>query len=251
MDRAWWSLQRRDDAALGFTARDGGYSTGDFQGLNLGAHVGDDAETVERNRAEVLDTLARMSGARALRPVFMNQVHGAEVRVITEVAQLDEPTPATDGVVTTLPDVALFTLVADCVPILLYDNAAGVIAAAHAGRAGMVAGVVRATVNAMREVGAASIEAVVGPAVCGRCYEVPEHMRAEAAAAEPVSAAVSWTGTAAIDVAAGVVEQLHREGISLSWLPGCTKETDRLFSHRRDGRTGRSAGVIARVQRRD
>ena len=115
----------------------------------------------------------------------------------------------------------------------------------------MVAGVVRATVNAMREVGAASLEGVVGPAVCGRCYEVPEPMRAESAAAEPVSAAVSWTGTAAIDVAAGVVEQLHREEISLSWLPGCTKETARLFSHRRDGRTGRNAGVITRVQRRD
>lgn len=246
MNESWWWSERRGDTVLAVTARDGGFSTGEFRGLNLGAHVGDDGDAVQRNRAAVLADVAEMAGIASLRPAFMNQVHGAGVRVITDPGQLDTPVPASDGVVTTLPGVALFTLVADCVPVLLYDNDSGVIAAAHAGRRGMLAGVVPATLAAMREAGAATVEAVVGPAVCGRCYEVPEQVRTEAAALEPVCAAVTWSGTTAIDVAAAVVEQLRREGVATTWVPGCTRENDRLYSYRRDGRTGRCAGVIVR-----
>ena len=86
--------------------------------------------------------------------------------------------------------------------------------------------------------------AVVGPSVCGRCYEVPEGMRAEAAAVSPPSATVSWTGTPAIDVAAGVVDQLSARGIRVTWVPGCTRESPDLYSYRRDGSTGRFAGIV-------
>lgn len=247
MDAPWWWSERREDVALGFTARDGGSSSGEYRGLNLGGHVGDDAEAVQRNRAVVLAAIGDLAGIATVRPAFMDQVHGAGVRVLTDADELSSPVATSDGIVTTLPGVALFTLVADCVPILLYDKRSGVIAAAHAGRPGMLAGVVPATLAAMRDAGATSgIEAVVGPAVCGRCYEVPEHTRDEAAAIEPVCAAVTWSGTTAIDVAAGVVEQLRREGITPTWVPGCTREEDRLYSYRRDGRTGRCAGVIVR-----
>ena len=96
----------------------------------------------------------------------------------------------------------------------------------------------------MRELGALDIEAVVGPSVCPRCYEVPEEMRAQAMAAEPTTGAVSWAGTPAIDVAGGVVAQLAREGVALQWLPGCTRESPDLYSYRRDGTTGRFAGFV-------
>ncbi|SOC51899.1 conserved hypothetical protein [Ornithinimicrobium cerasi] len=80
--------------------------------------------------------------------------------------------------------------------------------------------------------------------MCARCYEVPAAMRDSAADIEPVSASVSWTGTPAIDVGAGVVAQLVRGGVAVRWLPGCTREDPNLYSYRRDGQTGRFAGVV-------
>ena len=71
-------------------------------------------------------------------------------------------------------------------------------------------------------------------------------MRAAAAHVQPVSATVSWTGTAAIDVAAGVVAQLRDGGVEVRWVPGCTRERDDLYSYRRDGPTGRFAGIVLR-----
>ena len=82
--------------------------------------------------------------------------------------------------------------------------------------------------------------------VCGRCYEVPAEMRDLAAGVQPVSATVSWTGTPAIDVAAGVVAQLRDAGVEVRWVPGCSRERDDLYSYRRNGPTGRFAGVVAR-----
>ena len=108
------------------------------------------------------------------------------------------------------------------------------------------AGVVGAALDAMADLGARAPYAVVGPSVCGRCYEVPEEMRAAAAAVEPASATVSWTGTPAIDVGAGVVAQLAGRGVPVTWVPGCTREDDRLFSYRRTSPTGRFAGAIRR-----
>jgi hypothetical protein len=137
-------------------------------------------------------------------------------------------------------------LSADCVPVLLADPVAGVVGAVHAGRPGMVARVVDRAIDALVEAGADPHEtiAVVGPSVCGRCYEVPEGMRADAASVSPPSATVSWTGTPAIDVAAGVVDQLSARGIRVTWVPGCTRESHDLYSYRRDGSTGRFAGIV-------
>ena len=132
--------------------------------------------------------------------------------------------------------------------MLLADPTAGVVGAVHAGRPGMTAGIVDVAVARMRDLGAASLTAVVGPSVCGRCYEVPESMRAEAAAVAPESATMSWTGTPAIDVASGVVAQLRANDVAVQWVPGCAREDQRLYSYRRDGRTGRFAGVVVMGQ---
>ena len=108
----------------------------------------------------------------------------------------------------------------------------------------MTDGVVGETVAALRDLGARDLLAAVGPSVCGRCYEVPAEMVAAAVRRSPVSATVSWTGTAAVDVAAGVVDQLVRAGVAVTWVPGCAREDPDLFSYRGDGLTGRSAGVV-------
>jgi len=218
------------------TDRSGGVSTGPWEGLNLGLHVDDDPEAVEENRR-------RLSAEVGRQLVYMDQCHGAEVAVVDDV-----PTaaPRCDALVTTAEHLALAVLVADCVPVLL-ASPQGVVAAVHAGRPGMVAGVVPAAVAAMRDLGARDLDAVVGPSVCGRCYEVPAAMRDAAAVVSPVAATVSWTGTPAIDVAAGVVDQLRAADVSVRWVPGCTRESPRLYSYRRDGTTGRFAGVVARA----
>jgi len=174
--------------------------------------------------------------------LFMNQRHGSNV-VVVDGPWHGEP-PEADAIVTTSTDCALAVLVADCTPVLLVDQIAGVAAAVHAGRPGLMSGIVGRTLDAMTDLGARSIRAVVGPSVCGRCYEVPEAMRAEAARISPAAAAVSWQGTPAIDVAAGVVQQLWARSVAVQWIAGCSRESEELFSYRRRHRTGRCAGVV-------
>lgn len=226
------------------TDRDGGVSAAPFVGLNLGGHVGDDPVAVAANRARVEDVLG-------LTLVLADQVHGADVVHVTPAVlaapRRESGAVATgDALVTDLPGVALAVLVADCTPVLVHDLDGPLVGAAHAGRPGMLAGVVPALLDAMRGLGAGRLAAVVGPSVCGRCYEVPAPMRDEAARRAPISAAVTWTGTPAIDVAAGVVAQLAEADVVTTWLPGCAREDERFYSYRRDGRTGRFAGIIGR-----
>ncbi|WP_249416627.1 peptidoglycan editing factor PgeF [Streptomyces sp. TS71-3] len=210
--------------------------------LNLGGAVGDDPEAVRVNRARAAATL----GLDPDTVVWMNQVHGREV-VVVDAPWGARPVPDADAVVTTRPGLALAVLTADCTPVLLADPEAGIVAAAHAGRPGMVAGVVPATVRAMVELGAdpGRITARTGPAVCGRCYEVPEAMRADVAAVEPAAHAVTSWGTPAVDVVAGVHAQLARLGVlDRVQSPVCTLESADHFSYRRDRTTGRLAGYV-------
>ncbi len=217
------------------TGRPGGVSRGPWAGLNLGLHVADDEADVRENRRRLGEAVGRPL-------VWMDQCHGAEVAVVDAVPEV---APRCDALVTTAPDLALAVLVADCVPVLL-ASPEGVVAAVHAGRPGLVAGVVGRAVAAMRDLGARSVDAVVGPSVCGRCYEVPDAMREDVARVAPVSATVSWTGTPAVDVAAGVVAQLADLEVPVRWVAGCTREREDLYSYRGEGTTGRFAGVVAR-----
>ncbi|WP_162467826.1 MULTISPECIES: peptidoglycan editing factor PgeF [Streptomyces] len=229
-------------AHFAFTDRWGGVSAVPYEELNLGGAVGDDPEAVRTNRARVAERL----GLDPALVVWMNQVHGADVAVV------DGPwdtvgIPSVDAVVTTRRGLALAVLTADCTPVLLADPAAGVAAAAHAGRPGMVAGVVPAVVKAMIELGAdpSRISARTGPAVCGRCYEVPARMRDEVAAVEPAAWAETSWGTPAVDVTAGVHAQLERLGIGDRRADAvCTRESGDHYSYRRDRTTGRLAGYV-------
>ncbi|TXS45303.1 peptidoglycan editing factor PgeF [Streptomyces sp. uw30] len=229
-------------AHFAFTDRWGGVSAAPYEELNLGGAVGDEAEAVLRNR----ELAAKSLGLDPGDVVWMNQVHGTDVAVV-DGPWRDRPVPEVDAIVTARRGLALAVLTADCVPVLLADPVAGIAAAAHAGRPGMTAGVVPATLRAMTELGAdpARIVARTGPAVCGRCYEVPEAMRAEVAAGEPTAYAETSWGTPAVDVAAGVHDQLARLGVrDREQSPVCTLESVDHFSYRRDRTTGRLAGYV-------
>jgi hypothetical protein len=175
----------------------------------------------------------------------MNQVHGTGVAVVG--GPQDGPVPATDALVTATPGVVLCVLVADCVPILLADHEHGVVAAVHAGREGVRQGVVPAALSAMASLGARArhVTALLGPAVCGACYEVPAAMQRDVARVAPAAAVSTRTGTPGLDLRAGIEEILRKAGIpEVVQDPRCTAEDRFLFSHRRDGVTGRQAGLV-------
>ncbi|MGW5092939.1 peptidoglycan editing factor PgeF [Streptomyces nodosus] len=229
-------------AHFAFTDRWGGVSAAPYEEFNLGGAVGDDPDSVRTNR----ERAARSLGLDPALVVWMNQVHGPDVAVV-DAPWGERPVPEVDAIVTVRRGLALAVLTADCTPVLLADPVAGVVAAAHAGRPGMVAGVVPAAVRAMMELGAepSRVVARTGPAVCGRCYEVPEAMRAEVSAVEPTAYSETGWGTPAVDVTAGVHAQLERLGVpDREQSPVCTRESADHFSYRRDRTTGRLAGYV-------
>ncbi|SER98227.1 conserved hypothetical protein [Actinokineospora terrae] len=222
------------------TTREGGASQAPYDSFNLGDHVGDDPAAVAANR----DRLARELGLPADHLVWMEQVHGRTVGVV------DGPVPdkleATDAVVTARPGLALVVLVADCVPVLLADPEAGVVGAVHAGRVGARVGVVPAALAAMVAAGADvdRVEVLLGPSVCGECYEVPQAMQTDVEQHLPGTACRTRKGTAGLDLRAGLWRQLADAGVAKIGIdPRCTNEERSLFSHRREGTTGRLAAV--------
>jgi YfiH family protein len=228
---------------LAFTDRYGGVSGAPYESLNLALDGDDDPVARAENLRRVVADLAPGDVLRDVR-----QVHGAEVHVVGEDPTSDAAgTPEADGIVAARPGVVLMVRAADCVPVLLADPEAGVIAAAHAGRAGLVAGIVPGTVRRMRELGAGAIHAWVGPHVCGACYEVPEGLRTEVDRAVPGTSSVTSWGTPSLDLGAGVRAQLEQEGAHVVDVSRCTRESPDLYSYRRDGRaSGRIAGLVRR-----
>ena len=220
-----------------FTDRCGGVSAAPYEGANLGLHVGDDPQAVIANRAE----LSSRTGGFGL--ATMSQVHGMTVFTAMATGDLGEA----DALVSTTPGIALVVQVADCVPVLLVDEVSGVIGAVHVGWRGAAADVVAVTVDRMKQLGAHSgaLRAYIGPAICGSCYEVgPEVVEQVGKVMPTAPGSTSW-GTPAVDLREGMRERLERLGIHSEFVGECTYENpETYFSYRRDGVTGRQAGVI-------
>lgn len=223
------------------TTRHGGASRAPYDSFNLGSHVGDEPAAVEANRGRLADAL----GPGRPRLVWMSQVHGNGVSVIGPDRPVDLPT--CDGLVTATAGMALAVLVADCVPVLLADARAAVIGAAHAGREGVRQHVVSRTVEAMVALGAnpARLDVLLGPAICGECYEVSAEIVEQVEAVAPGGAVLSRNGAPALDLRVALSVELSGLGVGqVVSDPRCTAEDRRLFSYRRDGITGRQAGVV-------
>ncbi|WP_185994887.1 peptidoglycan editing factor PgeF [Nocardioides campestrisoli] len=217
---------------------------GDVSQLRVDVAFTDATLDLQGLGADFLSTLARVEGEAGVPFARLTQVHGDEVVVATGPMGLDE-VPAGDALVSTTRGLGLMIRVADCVPVLLADPEAGVVAGAHAGRRGLELDIVTRTVESMRRLGAREIVGWIGPAICGRCYEVPEQMRDEVAAVVPESRAETSWGTAALDIPAGVRAQLVRAGVEVEEIGRCTREDARLHSYRRDGEAaGRLAGLV-------
>jgi polyphenol oxidase len=225
---------------LAFTDRDGGAGPAPSGDLDLSIGAGHDPAAAAANLRLVVDDFA--PGARV---ADMSQVHGDTVDVVED--RRTSARPEADALVTTQPDLVLVVRVADCVPVLLADADGGVVAAVHAGRAGLTAGVAPTAVARMRDLGARDVTAWLGPRICGACYEVPGAMQTEVGALVPEAVSTTTWGTPALDIGAGVRAQLEAVGVLVHDVGACTRETETLYSHRRDGaRAGRFAGLVRR-----
>jgi YfiH family protein len=216
-----------------FTNRSGGISQGVYSSLNLGDHVGDELADVLSNR----QIIEKLHG-----PVqFMNQVHGGRIVIIESVT--DEQ-PTADALVSGIPGVTLAVMVADCIPLLL--TSPQVVAAVHVGRRGLVNEIALKTLDLMREMGAQDISAIIGPAICGTCYEVSSEIFDEVVAQFPLASSKTNSGTYALDLPKALTAALMSNGVkSITDQKLCTVENHELFSYRRDGVTGRQVGLVS------
>ncbi|HWD54786.1 MAG TPA: polyphenol oxidase family protein [Acidimicrobiales bacterium] len=251
-----------DAGALGVevavTTRRGGVSRAPYDSLNLGLHVGDDPADVAVNRR----LAAGAFGVELSRLVFARQVHGAGVAVVGGVdagrgtTADDDAVADADVLVTATPGVALVIMVADCVPLALVDERAGVLAVVHAGWRGTAAGVAGAALDAMVERGAARgrIRAWMGPAVAPEGYQVTDEVRhalddaAGASALDPDVARPDGPGHWLVDLVAANRQQLRLGDVRAGHITSCgvTTADERFFSDRAARPCGRFA-LLARL----
>lgn len=250
----WTAFDRLGVDAV-VTTRAGGVSVGPYASLNLGLHVGDDPAAVVTNRQRAAHAL----GTSLDRFVFCQQTHEPNVAVVTAqdagAGARDEAgaLAATDALVTRTPGIVLVVMVADCVPLVLLDPAAGVLAAVHAGWKGTIRGVTTRAVQVMTELGAAveRIEAGIGPSIHPDRYQVGPEVRALAAQVWPdtVDEVIRpeetggrwtfdlWRANSLQLTSAGVRPgNVHLAGVGTG--PGTP-----FFSHRLQGPCGRFAAV--------
>ena len=179
------------------------------------------------------ENIERLSKLVAKPIQVMTQEHGNQVSVIERPISA----PVADAMVSCSREIALAVRVADCLPLLLYSN--NVIAAVHVGRKGLMNQVAVNAVTQMRKLGAREITGVVGPHICGQCYEVGADIFTEVTNAYPAT----FKKQNYLDLYAGLVSQLPE--IKLSNIDICTKENTDYFSYRAHGEAGRQVGVIS------
>lgn len=235
-----WPAPPRVHAAT--TTRIGGSSRAPFDSLNLGARTGDDALSVTDNRTRL---------AQALRlpqtPRWLVQVHG--VRVVS-AGTVDRDATRADASVTDQPGIVCAVLTADCLPVLLCDRTGTQVAAAHAGWRGLAGGILENTVAAMTGP-PEEIIAWLGPAIGPHAYEVGDDVREACLLADPGAGdcfRAVREGHWLADLYALARRRLSSAGVGSIHGGGlCTyADTERFFSYRRDGRTGRMASLIWR-----
>lgn len=224
--------------AHGFFGRNGGVSSGVYESLNCGPGSKDVPEKVAENRARAVAALAGEAPAK-LATVY--QVHGSQVVALDDVTWGMHDRPTADAMVTTTPNIVLGILTADCAPILLADQEAGVIGAAHAGWQGALVGVTDTVVAEMEKLGAARarIHAAVGPTISQSAYEVGPEFYERFIAQEPATAAFFGKGARSthwqFDLPAYVEHRLRAAGVeNVHVLGACTYAMeDAFFSYRR------------------
>ncbi len=240
------SKVRLGAARLYMSDRYGGVSDSPYDSLNIAFHVGDDEESVKKNRARLLER-AKMENKRLF---WLNQVHG------DEIIEVDRNTPQMvfegDGLMSDDPSVVLMCMVADCNPIALYDARHRAIALLHAGRAGVRLGILTKAAHQMAQrydTRMSDLRVYIGASIRGCCYEVSEGIAKDFCAIPRLAVGVRESpkeGASAyyLDLFACLKAELELLGVSDGRIfvnPHCSACNARYFSYRREGRTGRMA----------
>ncbi len=223
-----------EGVAHGFFTRQGGASSGIFEGLNCGGGSSDQAEIVALNRERVAETM----DVPISRLVTVHQTHSAEAVVVT--GHTPDPRPRADGIVTRTPGTAIAILTADCQPVLFADREAGVIAAAHAGWRGALDGVLERTIEVMEAEGATRgrIRAAIGPSISQRAYEVGPEFIDRFLDHDPETARFFINGEGdryLFDLPGYGLMRLRTAGVEAAeWTRHCTySDPRRFYSYRR------------------
>ncbi|GAB3188447.1 polyphenol oxidase family protein [Nesterenkonia suensis] len=219
------------------------------QAGNLARHVGEEPEEAVTRRRRSLE--AQM-GVRADTLCFLEQVHSAVVHEASGHPADSGRAPVGDAWISLGAAQPLAVMVADCLPVLLVGQGDGdaplITGAAHAGRTGLLEGVLENSVTLMREHGAERVQAWVGPGACGSCYEVSATMHQELGSQRPALASQTSWGTPALDLRSEAEEVLRELRVNIAELAGCTIEDETLFSHRRAPGQGRFVGLVWRAR---
>ena len=252
-----WRTEPGEGLHVAFTGVDAGNLAFHVSG-GLPAGTADERQAAGAATADARHRLEDAMGVRRGTTEYLSQVHSA--RVVPALGRGwgsgDEPRAA-DALVSGTGAEPLAIMVADCLPVVFVTRRPGSqgfdgpTAVAHAGRAGLLGGVLENTVRRLTDAGASTgpgdVVAWIGPAVCGRCYEVPATMRGEGATLLPATASSTSWGTPALDLPAGATSVLTGLGVTVHASEVCTLEDPRVFSHRRDPGRGRFVGLVWRT----
>jgi YfiH family protein len=217
-----------------FTNRLGGVSRAPYDNNNLALHVGDDSAFVDQNRRNISTDTGKIQ--------FMQQSHGDTVAVVDGVSNSE---PHADALVTGVSGITLAVLVADCIPLLLWDNVEKIMAVVHVGRRGLLNEIALKTVTVMNSLGAVRIQGLLGPSICGQCYEVGDEICEAVSTAFPLARSENGSGNPTLDLPRALMHMLSNVGVKVSRSSICTVENLNYYSYRRDGVTGRQAGLIS------
>jgi YfiH family protein len=216
------------------------------QNGNLAFHVGDDPKRVIQNHIH----LAKELGYEYEKLVHMKQIHSNIVKIVDENDNFLNP-PTCDGVITKKKGTPLMVMAADCSPILFYDEVNGVIAAAHAGRAGAFGNIVHNVIKSFTHVfdsNPRNIKVEIGPAICQGCYEVGEEIAKEAQSLRLKYALSYKNSSYYLNIRTILKKQLLDEGIleeNITISDICTFCDTNYYSYREDKQCGRFAGIIS------
>ena len=216
---------------FGFSSRFGGVSKAPFDTLNLGFHTGDAAAAVAKNR----ELLKREIKAHSL--VFMEQIHSDYVLEVTSenLSDFAKTAPKCDALFTRLLNVGLCVMVADCAPIIVSDSKQGIIAAIHAGRAGVCAKILSKCVLKMKSE-PKDLKIIIGAHIKGSCYEIGDMNLGEFNA---------YKNGGFFDITAALRAEINALGATNYEISEICSHCDKnYFSYRRDGKTGRFAGWV-------
>ncbi|MEM1318471.1 MAG: peptidoglycan editing factor PgeF [Pseudomonadota bacterium] len=244
-------LAQHPGVTHGWFGREGGVSTGIFEGLNAGLGSGDDQEAVVENRSRIAAAL----GVEAHKLISPYQVHSADV--VTVDAPFPGERPKADGIVTATEGLAIGIVTADCGPVLFSDPNMRVIGACHAGWKGALTGVMEATIDAMEKMGSkrSKIRAVLGPTIGRENYEVgpefPKPFLEDDETNTRFFRPSARDGHHMFDLPAYIVTRLKNAGVDGAHIGPCTYEDEAGFysyrrtTHRGEGDYGRQLSAIA------